>query len=108
VFPTRYRNEAEPLVILEAMQACCPVISFARGCIGEFIDTECGLLIPKDDAFVPAALERLSFWEAAPEEHAHARKAAYSKFLGARLRAEDAKKELIAILRLERPTGASS
>lgn len=38
VFPTRYRNEAEPLVIYEAMAAGVVVVAYDRGCIREMIE----------------------------------------------------------------------
>lgn len=38
VFPTRYRNEAEPLVIYEAMAAGAVVVAYDRGCIREMIE----------------------------------------------------------------------
>lgn len=37
LFPTRYRNEAEPLVIYEAMAAGVTVVAYDRGCIGEMV-----------------------------------------------------------------------
>lgn len=38
VFPTRYRHEAEPLVIYEAMASGVAVVAYDRGCIREMID----------------------------------------------------------------------
>jgi glycosyltransferase involved in cell wall biosynthesis len=38
IFPTRYRNEAEPLVIYEAMAAGVAVVAYDRGCIREMIE----------------------------------------------------------------------
>ncbi|MGZ9812022.1 glycosyltransferase family 4 protein [Pseudoroseicyclus sp. H15] len=35
IFPTRYRNEAQPIVIYEAFAHSVPVIAIARGCIAE-------------------------------------------------------------------------
>jgi glycosyltransferase involved in cell wall biosynthesis len=37
LFPTRYRNEAEPLVIYEAMAAGVVVVAYDRGCIREML-----------------------------------------------------------------------
>lgn len=35
VFPTRFKVEAQPLVLLEAMAAGCAIVTSDRGCIGE-------------------------------------------------------------------------
>lgn len=51
VFPTFYRNECFPLVLLEAMQFSLPLISTDEGGIAEIIsDGETGYIIPKNDA----------------------------------------------------------
>jgi glycosyltransferase involved in cell wall biosynthesis len=39
IFPTLYRNEADPLVIHEAMAAGVVVVAYDRGCIREVIET---------------------------------------------------------------------
>ncbi len=62
VFPTRYRNEAQPLVLFEAMAAGVPVLAHDRGCIGS--DIPRGGLVPQDADFVSAALPILSGWAA--------------------------------------------
>lgn len=50
VFPTRYKNEAQPLVIIEAMQCGLPVISTTEGAIPSLIDEGItGTLIAPDD-----------------------------------------------------------
>ena len=33
IFPTRYKNEAQPTVIFEAMSRGVPILSYERGCI---------------------------------------------------------------------------
>lgn len=48
LFPTRYVNEAEPIVILEAISGGIPVVATARGCISEMLPNEAGRAI--DDA----------------------------------------------------------
>lgn len=62
VFPTLYVNEAEPLVILEAMQRAVPVIAYGRGCIPERVTPNCGCVIPSETSFVPEALEQIEIW----------------------------------------------
>lgn len=70
VFPTRYRNEAQPLVLFEAMAAGVPVIAHDRGCIGSDIPGD-GLVAQGAD-FVAAALPILSAWDADRESLATA------------------------------------
>ena len=57
LFPTRYVNEAEPIVILDAMAVGVPVISYKRGCIEELLDNSGGFAYSRDvrmsDSVVP-------------------------------------------------------
>lgn len=62
VFPTRYRHEAEPLVVLEALKYACPVIAFGRGCIPEMLVGGAGATIPVGADFVTIALSILEVW----------------------------------------------
>ena len=62
IFPTLYGNEAEPLVIHEAMQHAVPVIAYGRGCIPERVTQECGCVIPPAESFVPAAMAQIEVW----------------------------------------------
>lgn len=52
LFPTKYRNEAEPLTILEALRDGVPVIAANRGCIRSIINTQPGMVCPEIDHFV--------------------------------------------------------
>ncbi|MCD1620898.1 glycosyltransferase [Salipiger manganoxidans] len=45
VFPTKYHNEAQPIVIYEAMALGVPVLTVDRGCIAEMVD-ECFTALP--------------------------------------------------------------
>lgn len=57
LFPTKYRNEAEPLTILEALRDGVPVISTNRGCIRSMINAQSGAVCPEIDHFVEEAAE---------------------------------------------------
>lgn len=59
VFPTNYINEAEPLVILEAMSYGVPVISKNRGCISSLINDQVGCLISDGQCFNSIAMETI-------------------------------------------------
>ncbi len=81
-FPTRYKNEAQPLVLFEAMAAGVPVLAYERGCIGSDIPRPG--LVTQDQNFVEAVLPTLRRWAgdrdalALASEQAHARaRAAY-------------------------------
>lgn len=54
VFPTRYADEAQPLVLLEALAGGCAILSTDLGCIG-CDHGEAPGLIASDDAFDEAA-----------------------------------------------------
>lgn len=60
VFPTRYANEAEPLVIYEAAEQGVPTIANARGCIASMVTRCGGWAIADDSLFVDEALSGLS------------------------------------------------
>ncbi len=81
VFPTAYRNEAQPLVIFEAKAAGNPIISSDRGCIRKQLD-ENDLLIPADGEFVPTALAWLAALSRVPA--VDARRQAIRRAYGAR------------------------
>jgi len=70
LFPTMYKNEAEPLTIYECFAYGVPVISLNRGCIGENLDYRCGLLVndPSEYAFI--ASRQVSSWVADRESMA--------------------------------------
>lgn len=65
LFPTRYANEAQPLVVLEAMAHGVPVIAAARGCIEGDIGPA-GLAVSSDSDFVEISVDAISSWIADP------------------------------------------
>jgi glycosyltransferase involved in cell wall biosynthesis len=44
-FPTQYKNEAEPVVVLDALAAGVPVVAYSAGCIECIIDETCGAVL---------------------------------------------------------------
>lgn len=79
VFPTRYANEAEPLVVHEALAYSAPVIAFARGAIGEVLSGGCGRPIDPQSDFTKEAMDQLKSWLKDPASFQRA-----SKFAGQR------------------------
>jgi glycosyltransferase involved in cell wall biosynthesis len=55
LFPTRYANEAEPLVIYEAMRHGVHVLACDRGSIAEMLRDGAGLVLPRDAPVEAAA-----------------------------------------------------
>ena len=80
VFPTSYHNEAEPLVVLEALRHGCPVIAFARGCIGSILEEECGIAVPTGVDFTTAAMAKIIQWQENPQIFFEARKSAEEQY----------------------------
>lgn len=61
LFPTKYKNEAEPVTILEAQQLGVAVLAASRGCIGGMIEGNCGIVAPIEEykTVVISELERM-------------------------------------------------
>jgi len=62
LFPSRYANESEPIVVYEALSAGVPVIAYSRGCISCQLPTGGGLVVMPDDDFVAAACAQIKGW----------------------------------------------
>jgi glycosyltransferase involved in cell wall biosynthesis len=61
VFPTHYRDEAQPNVVFEAMAHGIPVITFARGCIASDVAAS-GLVIKRNASFQNEAIAQIDQW----------------------------------------------
>lgn len=55
LFPSRYANEAQPVVILEALAAGVPVVATPIGCIPGMIHSDFGKLVASDEYSIVAA-----------------------------------------------------
>ena len=67
LFPTQYRNEAQPLVIAEALSYCRPVIAFGLACIPSLVGQTGGVVLPCDADFAKVASSRIEAWINDPE-----------------------------------------
>jgi glycosyltransferase involved in cell wall biosynthesis len=63
LFPSDYPNEAEPLVIHEAIRSGTHVIACERGAIADILANGAGLVVPKS-AFTSAAVDRIRTFHA--------------------------------------------
>lgn len=71
LFPTKYRNEAEPLTILEALREGIPVIAANRGCIRSIVNAHSGAVCPDINHYVEDASEYIkSVLHETPSLHA--------------------------------------
>lgn len=94
VFPTRYRNEASPMVLLEAMAAGIPCIATDTGCISNDVDADGGLVVDLSDDF-PAVAEAWITSENGTETRAGRARA---QFMRLRREHEDQVGELVSLL----------
>lgn len=60
IFPSQYKNEAEPLVVLEALAAGVPVITSNIGCISDDIGQVGGIALEVNENFAENAKNYLS------------------------------------------------
>lgn len=56
LFPTKYKNEAQPNVVFEAMSYATPVVAYGRGCVREDLNVG-GMVVSDGGDFVSAAKE---------------------------------------------------
>ncbi len=79
VFPTKYMNEAEPLVIYEALSRGIPVLATKRGCISGMLEGGGGGTVPEGG--VDEAIEQILVWRRSPELFRKISNEAYEKYL---------------------------
>jgi len=63
VFPTQYRHESQPLVVLESLAHGVPVLTFDRGCIASDV-ADAGMTVSLGDDFITAVFPILQKWAA--------------------------------------------
>ncbi|WFU45214.1 glycosyltransferase family 4 protein [Bradyrhizobium sp. CB82] len=95
VFPTRYRNEAQPNAVFEAMSAGAAVVVFARGCLGEDVSSDCGVLVEPSADFISAACEQFARWNEDRAALAAAKTAARQRFAECKAAAVEGYQQLL-------------
>jgi glycosyltransferase involved in cell wall biosynthesis len=79
LFPTCYKNEAQPIVLFEAMAHGIPVVAYDRGAIaGQVMDA--GLIVPRNQNFSNSALEFISFAMSNPAQYSDLCRLARQRF----------------------------
>ncbi|WP_448189264.1 glycosyltransferase family 4 protein [Azospirillum sp. sgz301742] len=96
-FPTRYRNEAQPLVVFEALAAGVPALSFARGCIAGDLGAA-GRAVPVGEDFVQATLPTLRAWAADRAALHRAAEAALARARAAHEQSREGLERVVAML----------
>jgi glycosyltransferase involved in cell wall biosynthesis len=66
LFPSRYRHEAEPLVVLEAAREGVPTLAYPVGGLPEVLAATGGTCVPADSSFVDAVGQAVGELRAAP------------------------------------------
>jgi glycosyltransferase involved in cell wall biosynthesis len=87
LFPSRYANEAEPLVIHEALRNAVTVIATPRGATPELLSNGAGLVIDAD-GFVASAASYIDELDKDRSRLARARELAFAQAQRVQLRAE--------------------
>jgi len=81
LFPTEYKNEAEPLIIWEAFSNSIPVISNDTGCIRDQIKGTTSSICPSGEEFISHALKVVTNWLENPNIFREASLKAYQKHI---------------------------
>ena len=62
IFPTSYKSETFPIVLMESLLAGCPIVTTRRGCIPFFQDLESVCVVEDEERFIEEAYQVLCNW----------------------------------------------
>lgn len=79
LFPTRYKVEAQPLVLIEAHAYGRPCITTNRGCIAEQLNAQPDLVVADSQCFSEVASDVITNWIAFPEAFELARTCCFNQ-----------------------------
>jgi glycosyltransferase involved in cell wall biosynthesis len=97
LFPTNYKFEAQPLVIIEAMAHGCAIIVNARGYIAELVG-DAATVVADDDDFVATMLRLCGAWAKDRARLQHWRELAQERFKELRRASEKDLGRLLGII----------
>jgi glycosyltransferase involved in cell wall biosynthesis len=98
LFPSRYANEASPMVCFEALAMGVPVVAADIGAIGDIIPPAGGEVLVLDDAFATKVTERLRDLAVDRRRLAEWRHGAAATFETLDARGQEALRQLAAVL----------
>jgi glycosyltransferase involved in cell wall biosynthesis len=104
LFPTSYKFEAQPLVVIEAMAHGCAIVTNARGYIVELVG-DAATVVADDHDFVETVIKLCTVWSADRERLEHAQVLARGRFRELRQASEN---DLNRLIELIAPIGAPS
>ena len=107
VFLSRYANEAEPLVVYEAMAAGLPVITTMRGCLCDMVRETGAALLDRTGSDIETAIRQIEEWLAAPDRYAMASGAVLARVAALRGEASGQRAALLAAFDRARPAAAA-
>jgi glycosyltransferase involved in cell wall biosynthesis len=90
LFPTKYRNEAQPIVLSESFQFGAPTITVQRSCIPSLMGKNTSWAIPMCKDYVSEAAKMIVQWIENPSDYNTARKDAFEQADLLRQDAQDA------------------
>jgi glycosyltransferase involved in cell wall biosynthesis len=80
VFPSRYMNEAEPLVLYEAMAEGLPISATSRGCVPDMLNCTGSVLLDQNAEDLEVLVSRIRYWHNNPSAFAAAAVSAHAGF----------------------------